>query len=253
MRYNLIMGDKNMRKSQTYNPEMGDDINRSNMALVCGLYLGIKDVSPSLQKIAAPVSEIAFANENGERIGYRDEIVDAIPWNERSLKTFGVVYSYEATASFIGKDGKTYIVPNDKPVIDHLRECGYVIAPYGRCLDGTDNEDSLILKEDGFVVIDINLPEKIVKKIDEMENGRPYYVGCQSYIDAIRFGSSFGLYAASEEEIQQLSLSERKLANIKVYGRVRVSCDLEEYVNRVMQEYYLNDKNFIDENCSTPQ
>ena len=137
-----------MQASQTYNYEKNDHINRSRMAVICGEYFGIKDVSPSLYEIAAPVSELAFVNKYGGVIWTRNEIVEAIPWNERSMKTFCVVYTYETTASFIGIDGRTYVVPNDKPVIDHLKECGYIIAPYGKNLNGKSNgDDSLIFEE----------------------------------------------------------------------------------------------------------
>lgn len=249
-----------MKTSQTYDYEKNDHFNRASMALVCSTCLGIKEISPSLYKIAAPVSEIAYLNKDGGVIRHRCEILDAIPWDERSMKTFGAVYSYEATASFIGRDGKTYIVPNDKPVLDHLKECGYLIAPYGANLDGKYNgEDSLIFHDktnwdeslpamfQEKVIIDMNLPKDIVEKILQMETDRPYYTNCQPYNDAICFGGSFGLNYASAEELKKLSLSERKLANIKTYGRVRHSENIEDYVERVVQEYYLNPENFPSE------
>lgn len=241
-----------MQASQTYNYEKNDHINRERMALICSNYFGIKDVSPSLYLIAAPVSELACTNKNGEKIHYRYEIEDSIPWNERSMKTFGVVYTYESTASFIGIDGRTYVVPNDQPVLDHLKECGYVIAPYGKNLDGESNgTDSLIFKErneDEFFdynIIDRNLPIEIVNMIDEMENNRLYYDYNQAYASVVRFGGTLGIGNASEEELQQLSLSERKIANISTYGRVMESQDLEDYVQFALQHYYLNDQNFI--------
>lgn len=244
-----------MKVSQTYDYEKNDHINRANIALICSQYFGIKDVSPSLYQIAAPVSELAYTNKDGEIIKNRDEIDEAIPWNERSMRTFGVVYSYESTASFIGMDGRTYVVPNDQPVLDHLKECGYVIAPYGKNLDGNSNkDDSLIFEEKseedffGFsqVVVDRNLPNEIVKKIDEMENGRQYYKYNQAYARIVRFGGTLGLMTASEEEIQQLSLSERKVANICTYSRVTQSQNFEDYVQFALQQYYLNDQNFIN-------
>lgn len=242
-----------MQVSQTYDYEKNDHINRANMALVCGTYFGIKDVSPSLYLIAAPVSELAQYNKNGEEIQDRGEIEEAIPWNERSLKTFGVVYRYESTASFIGLDGKTYVVPNDQPVLEHLQECGYVIAQSGKNLDGSSSDyDSLILEEkeefDNFsrVIVDRRLPIEIVNKIDEMENNRPYYKHVQPYVAVASFGGSFGLYYASDEELQQLSLSERKIANLKTYERVRESQNIEDYVRFALQQSYLNEQNFID-------
>lgn len=244
-----------MKVSQTYDYEKNDHINRANMAHICSQYFGIKEVSPSLYKIAAPVSELAHTNKDGNRIEDRDEIDEAIPWNERSMRTFGVVYSYEATASFIGMDGKTYVVPNDQPVLDHLKECGYVIAPDGKNLDGkTEGDDSLIFKEKNgddlfcfsHVVVDRNLPNEIVKKIDEMENGRQYYNYKQAYTMVVSFGGTLGLKTASEEEIQQLSLSERKVANISTYGRVMQPQNFEDYVQYALQQYYLNDQNFIN-------
>lgn len=164
------------------------------MALVCAKYFNIKDVSPDLYRIAAPVCELACFNKNGERIYNRSEIEDAIPWNERSLKTFGVVYRYESTASFISTDGKTYVVPNDRPVLDYLKECGYVIAPNGLNFDGsTSKNDSLVFEEKDeylidYNIIDRNLPKKIVEKIDEIEGGRPYFTCKQDYAALIRFG-----------------------------------------------------------------
>lgn len=242
-----------MQVSQTYDHEKNDHINRANMALICSTYFGIKDVSPSLYLIAAPVSELACTNQNGEKIHYREEIESAIPWNERSMKTFGVVYNYESIASFIGIDGRTYVVPNDKPVIEHLKECGYVIAPSGKNLDGSSNGvDSLIFKErnesDFFdnIIIDRNFPNEIVKKIDEMENDRSYYDYNQSYARLVRFGGTLGIFSASEEELQQLSLSERKIANISTYGRINKTQDIEEYVQFALQQYYLNEENFIN-------
>ncbi len=245
-----------MQVSQTYDYEKNDHINRANMALICGKYFGIKDVLPSLYQIAAPVSELAYTNKNGERIETRDEIEEAIPWNERSMRTFGVVYIYESTASFIGMDGRTYIVPNDQPVLEYLKECGYVIAPYGKNLDGNSNgDDSLIFEEKSeddlfqfsHVVVDRNLPAEIVKKIDEMESGRSYYNYNQSYANVIRFGGTLGLMSASKEEQQQLSLSERKVANICTYGRVtKQQQSLEDYLQFVLQQYYLNDQNFAN-------
>ena len=244
-----------MQASQTYNYEKNDHINRANMALICSRYFGIKDVSPSLYQIAAPVSELAYSNKNGEIILYRDEIEESIPWNERSLKTFGVVYSYESTASFIGIDGKTYVVPNDRPVLEHLKECGYVIAPDGKNLDGTSNGyDSLISKESrednpfSYVIVDRNLPIEIVNQIDEIENNRSYYNYNQAYARLVRFGGTLGLLCASEEELQQLSLSERKIANICTYGRVLELQNFEDYVQFALQQYYLNDKTFISQN-----
>lgn len=240
-----------MQASQTYNYEKNDHINRANMAFICSTYFGIKDVSPSLYQIAAPVAELACSNKNGEIINYRDEIEESIPWNERSMKTFGVVYSYESTASFIGMDGKTYVVPNDQPVLEHLKKCGYVIAPYGKNLDGSSIEnDSLIFEErnedDLFsrVIVDRNLPIEIVKKIDEMENGRPYYNYNQHYARLVRFGGTLGLSCASEEELQQLSLSERKIANICTYGRVGEPQDIEDYVQFALHQTYLNEENY---------
>lgn len=242
-----------MQVSQTYDYEKNDHINRANMALVCSTYFGIKDVSPSLYLIAAPVSELAQYNKNGEEIHDRGEIEEAIPWNERSLKTFGVVYRYESTASFIGLDGKTYVVPNDQPVLEHLQECGYVISQSGKNLDGTSNgDDSLILEgKDEFnifsrVIADRRLPIEIVNKIDEIENNRPYYNYKQSYADLVRFGGTLGIFTASEEEIQQLSLNERKIANICTYGRITdsSSMDIEQYIQFALQQYYLNDKNY---------
>lgn len=242
-----------MQASQTYNYEKNDHINRANMALICSEYFGIKDVSPSLYQIAAPVSELACCNKDGEIINYRDEIEEAIPWAERSMKTFGVVYRYESTASFIGKDGKTYVVPNDQPVLDHLKECGYVIAPYGKSLDGGNTTDSLIFKEknEDFSlsdnIIDRRLPTVIVNMIDEMEGNRPYYVHNQSYANVVRFGGTLGLSCASDEELQQLSLSERKIANINTYGRVgsRTFENIEDYVQYALNQYYLS-QNFTN-------
>lgn len=242
-----------MQVSQTYDYEKNDHINRENMALICAEYFGIRDVSPSLYQIAAPVSELALFNKNGELIRKRNEIEEAIPWNERSMKTFGVVYSYEATASFIGIDGKTYVVPNDKPVLDHLKECGYIIAPYGRNLDGTTGaNDSLIFKVrnenvlSGWVTANKKLPIEIANKIDEIENNRPYYKGAQPYDMVASFGTSFALHHASDEELQQLSLSERKIANLKTYARVRKSQNIEDYVQYALQHTYLNEENFIN-------
>lgn len=167
------------------------------------------------------------------------------------------MYSYESTASFIGIDGKTYVVPNDQPVIEHLKECGYAIAPYGKNLNGSTNgDDSLILwgrDEDDLserVLFDRNLPIEIVKKIDEIEENRPYYNYNQDYSGLVRFGGTIGLYRASEEELQQLSLSERKIANICTYGRVRESQNIEDYVQFALQQYYLNEQNFINQKKS---
>ena len=236
-----------MKASLTFDYEKNDHVNRANIAHICSKYFGIEEVSPSLYQIAAPVSELAYVNKYGKIVSGRDEIEEAIPWNERSLKTFGVVYRYEATASFIGIDGKTYIVPNDQPVLDHLEECGYVIAPYGTNLDGKFNaDDSLIfeeINEDNILdyrVIDRNLPIEIVNMINKLENNRPYYLGYQSYANTLRFGGTFGLLTASEEEIQQLSLSERKIANIITYNRVMVHQNIEDYVKFAMQQYYFN-------------
>ena len=205
-----------------------------------------------MYKIAAPVSELAQYNKNGKKIHHRYEIEDAIPWNERSLKTFGVVYIYEATASFIGIDGKTYVVPSDQPVLEHLQECGYVLAKNGKNFDGKENrEDSLIFKEKNednpFLssIIDKNLSPEIIDKINELENGRPYYNYNQSYAGVIRFGTSFGLFTARLQEVQELTLSERKIANISTYGRVNKSIDFEEYVQFVLQQHYLNEENFV--------
>lgn len=238
-----------MQVSSTYNYEKKDHINRANMALICSECFGIEDVSPSLYLIAAPVSELACTNQDGQKIYHRDEIEFAIPWRERSLKTFGVVYNYESTASFIGIDGRTYVVPNDTPVIEHLKKCGYVIAPYGKNLDGSTSEtDSLIFKDEGNfvdkIIIDRNLPKEIVQKISEIENGRNYYTGRQAYAGLIRFGGSFGLLTASEEELQHLSLSERKIANISTYGRRYEFEDIEDYVQFALQNYFLNEENF---------
>lgn len=79
-----------MQVSQTYNYEKNDHINRANMALMCSKYLGIRDVSPSLYQIAAPVSELAYSNKNGEEIRDRDEIEESIPWDERSMRLLGL-------------------------------------------------------------------------------------------------------------------------------------------------------------------
>jgi len=242
-----------MQVSQTYSYEKNDHNNRSNIAQICAEYFGIKDVSPSLYQIAAPVSELACSTKNGEIIQDRTEIEEAIPWNERSMKTFGVVYIYESTASFIGIDGKTYVVPNDQPVLEHLKTCGYAIAPSGKNFDGSSNEnDSLIFKEvtDEYSfnlnIVDRNLPTEIINMIDETEKNRPYYNYNQAYARLVRFGGTLGLYSASEEELQQLSLSERKIANILTYGRVMEPQDLEDYVQFALQQYYLNEQNFIN-------
>lgn len=233
-----------MKVSSTYDRKRNDHINRANMARICSAQLGIKEVSASLYRIAAPVSEIAMSNKDGKQIYYRDEIEEAIPWNERSMRTFGVVYRYESIASFIGIDGKTYIVPNDQPVLDHLQECGYTIAPNGTNLDGTTSDDGLIVKDGLEIVVDRNLSVDIVKQIDEMENDRPYYRYCQSYASVVRFGGTFGLYTASEEEIQGLSLSERKVANICTYGRTLKSQPIDDYVKFALHQYYLDEQNF---------
>ena len=94
------------------------------------------------------------------------------------------------------------------------------------------------------VVIDRNLPVEIVNKINELENGRPYISYYQSYDGVITFGGTLALRSASEEELQQLSLSERKVANIMRYRRVMVSQDIDAYVKFALQQYYLNDQNF---------
>ena len=159
-----------MQVSQTYDYEKNDHINRANMALICGKYFGIKDVLPSLYQIAAPVSELAYINKNGERIETRDEIAEAIPWNERSMRSFGVVYSYESTASFIGMDGRTYIVPNDKPVLEYLKECGYVIAPYGKNLDGNSNGDDSLIFEEKSEDVAKKTQENLRKQFTNAEN-----------------------------------------------------------------------------------
>lgn len=249
--YNKNRGDK-MQASQTYSYEKNDHVNRANIALACSSYFGIKDVSPDIYKIAAPVSELAYQNREGQKIRHRDEIEYAIPWNERSMKTFGVVYRYEALASFIGIDGKTYVVPNDQPVIDHLQECGYLIAPYGMNFDGSATEvDSLIYKSNNDFfeddVIDRNLPDNIINAINEIEKDRPYYTSCQSYASVLRFGGTLGIHTATLEELQQLSLSERKVANILTYARVIEPQNIEEYVAEALQHPYLNDKNFVDD------
>lgn len=161
-----------MQTSQTYNLEKQDHINRANIALMCAKHFGIKNVSPSLYLIASPVSELAHYNKNGKKIRNRDEIIEAIPWDERSMETFGVVYRYESTASFIGIDGRTYIVPNDQPVIEHLKDCGYIIAESGKNLDGLSNgDDTLYFKERdendilNYNIIDRRLPKEILDLI----------------------------------------------------------------------------------------
>ncbi len=249
-----------MQASQTYDYEKKDDINRKAMALKCSEYFNIKDVLPILDSIAAPVCELACCKENGEGIHYRSEISEAIRWNERSMKSFGVVYRYEITASFIGMDGKTYIVPNDQPVLDYLQECGYFIAPYGTNLDGSTKEvDSLIYEErptndeDFFFfgnIIDKNLPAEYVGIINEMEQNRPYYSGYQPYASVIRFGGTLGLRSASEEELSQITLSERKIANISTYGRVYKELRIEDYIEYVLQQTYLNEETFKNSFCS---
>lgn len=244
-----------MQISQTYNHNKQDHINRASIAQKCAQYFNIKNVSPSLFLIASPVSELAHQNKNGKNIRHREEIIDAIPWNERSMKTFGVVYRYESTASFIGLDGKTYIVPNDEPVINHLKECGYTIAESGKNLDGTSNDnDTLYLKEKdendilNYNIIDRRLPKELVDLIEEMEKDRPYYNYAQSYANVVRFGGTLGIQTASEEELRQLSLSERKVANILTYGRVLTSQNLESYIEFALQQYYLNEQNFPNTN-----
>ncbi len=241
-----------MQVSKTYDYSKNDHINRAEIAQLCCSYFGIRDVSPSLYKIAAPVSELAHYNEYGEKITYRNEIDNAIPWDERSMRTFGVVYCYESVASFIGVDGKTYVVPCDQPVLDHLRSCGYVIAPYGENLDGSHNgTDSLIYKETdennffNYNIIDRNLPKEILDMIDALEENRPYYLGAQHYAAVVRFGGTFGLYTASEEELQCLSLSEKKIANIGTYGRVFEPGNIEDYVEFALKHYFLFDQNNI--------
>lgn len=47
--------------------------------------------------------------------------------------------------------------------------------------------------------------------------------------------------------LMKLSLSERKLTNIKTYGSVKLPENIENYVNRVVQEHYLNEENFARE------
>lgn len=267
-RYNQIFNDRRkfMQVSQTYDYAKKDDINRKDMAIMCSKYFNIKDVLPILDKIAAPVSELSHYRKDGDRIFYREETYDAIPWDERSMKTFGVVYSYESTASFIGMDGKTYIVPNDQPVLDYLQECGYTIAPYGKNLDGSNEEvDSLIYEErpkndEEFFCfgnkIDKNLPSQYVTIINDMEQNRPYYGGYQSYASVIRFGGTLGLRSASEEEVSQISLSERKIANISTYGRINEgsrlfkTLSIEEYIEYALQQTYLNEELFKNSFCS---
>jgi hypothetical protein len=97
------------------------------------------------------------------------------------------------------------------------------------------------------IIIDRNLPTEIVDKIDEIENGRAYYNYKQSYTNLVRFGGTLSIFTASEEELQQLSLSERKIANIYTYGRVNNPQDIEEYVQCVLQQYYLNEENFMNQ------
>ena len=251
-----------MQSSVTYNYENNDPESRKKIALICSEYFGIKDVDPDLYKIAVPVSELACQTKDGEYVSRRSDIEEATPWNERSMTTFGVVYRYESTASFIGIDGKTYVVPNDKPVLDHLETCGYFIAPYGKCMDGGNfSADSLIFREEGnpddldYIVsyvcgeqktIDRNLPAEIIRQIDEIEQGRPYYKYNQSYIDVMRFGGTLGLKTASEEEIQRLSESEKKIANIYTYGRVFEPMSINDYVEYALKEgYYLKDQHSI--------
>lgn len=248
----IITGGK-MQVSSTYNRKKNDHINRASMARICGAQLGIKEVSPLLYRIAAPVSELARRNKNGEKVHRRHEIEDAIPWDERSMKTFGVVYSYESTASFIGLDGKTYVVPNDRPVLDHLKECGYAIAPYGSNVDGTTGgEDSLVVRDDLYMVtLDRRLPPEIVQQIDEMEKDRPYYLYYQPYASLIRFGGTLGIPTASVEELQELSLSERKIANISRYNRIHQPQKIEDYVKFALRQHYLDEKNFTEESGVT--
>lgn len=255
-----------MNASQTYDYAKKDSTNRKKLALMCSKYFKIKDVLPILDSIAAPVCELACCKENGEGIHYRSEINEAIPWNERSMKTFGVVYRYESTASFIGMDGRTYIVPNDQPVLDYLQECGYMIAPYGKNLDGSNEEvDSLIYEErpkndEEFFCfgdkIDKNLPTKYVDIIDEIEQNRPYFNGYQPYASVIRFGGTLGLRHASEEELLQITLSERKISNISTYGRINEgrrlfkTLSIEEYIQYALQQTYLNEELFKNSFCS---
>ena len=86
--------------------------------------------------------------------------------------------------------------------------------------------------------------------IEEMENDRLYYNCKQSYAGVVRFGGTLGLLMASEEELQQLSLSERKIANILTYSRVTESQNFEDYLQCALQQYYLNDQNFISQKVS---
>ena len=235
-----------MQVSQTYDPNKNDPENRANMARICGAYFGIKEVSPSLYKIAAPVSELPETDKNGNKIvGDRQgRIEEAIPFNERSLRTFGVVYRYESTASFIGIDGKTYVVPDDEPVMKHLKECGYVIAGHGDRLDGglnPEEPDTLVGKDENGEVKDRRLPSGIIKKIEELENGRPYANSMQAYSKLRRFDGTLGSHENWEEEF---SLSERKVANIAYCQNHQAQdfADIEDYVQHVTETgEYLRD------------
>lgn len=66
----------------------------------------------------------------------------------------------------------------------------------------------------------------------------------QLYSDVIGFGTTFGLDIDSKEEFRELSLAERKAANVTVTDRVQVPLDIDIYCELMLQGYFMNPENF---------
>jgi len=157
---------------------------RAALANKCADFLQLKNLPDQFKDYCVKMSDIpnlyapTYENPNVQRSA-----------DERSLLGMGLVYRHGHYASFIDRDGHTYLLPANNVLLQELENSGYVMADYGA---GTVTKVADPEYDPSKRVIDegargkVTLPDSLVEEVINSDPCRIDYAGVQPYYQMFR-------------------------------------------------------------------
>lgn len=157
---------------------------RASLANKCADFLQLKNLPSEFKDYCVKMSDIPnlytqmYENPNVQRAA-----------DERSLLGMGLVYRHGHYASFIDRDGHTYLVPSNNVLLKELENSGYVMADYG---EGTVTKVADPEYDANRRVVDesvrgkVTLPDALVEEVINYDPCRFDHAGVQPYYQVFR-------------------------------------------------------------------
>lgn len=248
---------------------------RIDLANKCADFLQLQNLPVQFKDYCVKMSDIPDMQTSQEYISSDTKT----SMQERTLLGMGLVYNHGQYASFIDRDGHTYLMPSNKVLLNELEKCGYVIAEYGegKVYDAADKNEGVYRKVDESVRGKITLPDSLAEAVVKWDRStiNPNIVpkfNRDSYLDPTsvnynsrlrewpwkRGGDSeeelsydvFSLYSAPDDPVRYHSarqyLGEENLIAQKMYAISQIKPEIygvntfEEFVNNTNNQIIIH-------------